>query len=360
VVADEVLPEAGERRELPVTFRSIVELTPGAKVAELFSASWPAYRRWFLRDGPMARPSYVEASRALEKHMPELVPTYERLVDLAGGGDLEARFLSHWNPTPFFSGCSMVAWPGSGGPALLRNYDYVPSLCDTMLLTTCWNGSRVLAMSDCVWGVLDGVNEHGLAVALSFGGRRVLGDGFSVTLALRYVLELCRDVSDAIEALRRVPINLAYNVALVDRAGSAAVVWVSPDRPAVVTPGICSANRQGETEWPEHAELSATVAREATLEAAIAEPEATLRFLEDVFLTDPVYRPPTDTPWSTVYTATYDTTLLSVRLLWPDEEWRIELRAPGEEERTRIVTQILPPLYRPAWRVPFSAPVIVD
>ena len=359
MVADEVLPEAGERREAPVTFRSIVEETPGPKLAALFQGAWPAYRRWFLRDGDAARPSYAAGYRALRTYLPELVGTYDRLVELTGGGDLEARFLSHWRPTPFFSGCSMVAWPGVGGPALVRNYDYVPALCDTTLLTTRWTSQRVTAMSDCVWGALDGVNEHGLAVALSFGGRRVHGEGFSVTIALRYVLELCRDVADAVEALRRIPIDLAYNIALVDRAGSAAVVWVSPDRPAIVTHGICAANRQGETEWPEHADLSATVAREAVLAAAVAEPGTTLAGLEQRFLSEPLYRSPAETAWSTVYTASYDTTAPSVRLLWPDDEWRIDLTATEDAERTRFVTQILPPLYRPTWHVPESVPMIV-
>ena len=37
-------------------------------------------------------------------------------------------------------------------------------------------------MSDCAWGLLDGINEDGLAVSLSFGGRRDVGEGFGVPL----------------------------------------------------------------------------------------------------------------------------------------------------------------------------------
>ena len=52
-------------------------------------------------------------------------------------------------------------------------------------------------MSDCLWGLLDGMNDAGLAVSLTFGGRPVLGDGFGIPLVMRYVLETCEDVAEA-------------------------------------------------------------------------------------------------------------------------------------------------------------------
>jgi hypothetical protein len=76
-----------------VTFRSVVEPAPGPRLHELFELWWPAYRRWFLRDGEQERSSYAGCLRALRTHVPELVPAYEGLVELVGGGDLEARFL---------------------------------------------------------------------------------------------------------------------------------------------------------------------------------------------------------------------------------------------------------------------------
>ena len=81
-------------------------------------------------------------------------------------------------------------------------------------------------MSDCLWGALDGVNEDGLAVALAFGGRREVGRGFAVTLLLRYLLEQCADVPQALEAMAAVPVNLSYNIVLVDAVGDAALVHV--------------------------------------------------------------------------------------------------------------------------------------
>ena len=76
---------------------------------------------------------------------------------------------------------------------------------DGLILHTAWAGGRVIASIDCLWGCLDGMNEAGLAVSLSFGGRRAVGDGFGIPIVLRYVLEFCRTAADAADVLRRVP-----------------------------------------------------------------------------------------------------------------------------------------------------------
>ena len=103
--------------------------------------------------------------------MPELLPTYGRFANWPAAGIGRRGSLSLYCPPAYLSGCSQLVWH-DGEPALIRNYDYAPWLCEDALLLTAWNGRRVMAMSDCAWGVLDGLNEDGLAVSLSFGGRR--------------------------------------------------------------------------------------------------------------------------------------------------------------------------------------------
>ncbi|MEO6444518.1 MAG: C45 family peptidase [Gemmatimonadaceae bacterium] len=142
--------------------------------------------------------------RALRTHMPELLPTYERLVELAGGSDSVARLLSLWCPTPYLTACSQAVWRG-GPPILARNYDYHPMLWDAVQLVTSWTGRRVVGMSDSLWGLLDGINEDGLVVSLSFGGRKAVGEGFGMPLILRYVLETCRTVEEGVATLLRIP-----------------------------------------------------------------------------------------------------------------------------------------------------------
>jgi len=87
-------------RGLPLTFYSVAEPEPGPGWQGLFSSAWPAYRRWYLRDGAAARSGLRECQRMLATHMPELVPTWRRLVELAGGDPLAAQMLTLYNPPP--------------------------------------------------------------------------------------------------------------------------------------------------------------------------------------------------------------------------------------------------------------------
>ena len=137
----------------------------------------------------------------------------------AGGLDLQARFLALYRPPAYLTGCSQVVWPGEE-PMLVRNYDYSPALCEGLILLSRWNGRAVLAMVDCLWGVLDGINDAGLAVSLTFGGRKVVGDGFGIPIVLRYILEFCDTAEQAGEVhASRVPVHMSYNVTAVDRRG---------------------------------------------------------------------------------------------------------------------------------------------
>ena len=174
---------------MPFSFRSIEELELGAKWRAVFEERWPHYREWFLREGEAARPSYATSARMLRAHMPELMPAYDRVVELAGGSDLAARMLSLYKPPPYLAACSQGVWSRGEGPVLVRNYDYAPSRMEGVVWSTRMAERRVIGMSDCLWGLLDGMNDAGLAVSLTFGGRRVLGDGFGIPIVVRYLLE---------------------------------------------------------------------------------------------------------------------------------------------------------------------------
>ena len=76
-------------------------------------------------------------------------------------------------------------------------------------------------MSDCLWGLLDGINDAGLAVALAFGGRqRARADGFGITLVVRYLLETCDTVEQACATLARLPVHAPYNLTLADETAT--------------------------------------------------------------------------------------------------------------------------------------------
>ena len=318
-----------------IHFRAIEEDRPGERWKALFDPAWPFYRAWFLRSGAVARPSFLACRRALRAHMPELVPTWERLVELAGGGDLEARFLSLWCPPPYIVGCSQAVWIDSElaqEPMLLRNYDFSPALLEGNWLSTRWVGQRVMAMSDCLWGALDGINESGLAASLSFGGRTVSGDGFGIPLVLRYVLETASSTASAIAILERIPVHMSYSVTLLDRRSQWATVFLNPDRPVEVTRRKAVTNVQHQVEWPEHARATRSPERLEALQRQL-DAGAGAPAVIDALLSEPLYQPAWQRGYGTLYTAAYSPQTGRASLHWPGQSWVQALDAFEDGQR---------------------------
>ena len=326
--------------ELP--FRAVdAGTSPGATAAAEFARAWPSYRHWFLHEGERARPSYADCRDALRKWMPELFEDYLALVEAVGGGDLEARFLSHWCPPPLVAACS-IAMIGGAAPMLIRNYDYPPSLSDCLALRTHWSGRSVLGMSDCGWGLMDGINDSGLSVAISFGGRRAVGHGFGIGLAVRYVLQTCSTTQEAVDRLVRLPMQMSYNLAILDAAGDHRIVMTAPDRPAEISTALSCGNRQGSTEWPEHADYCNTVQREERLSALVTFPLIESDDLVSAFLRPPLYRSLVESTWGTVYTAAYAPLTGALTLLWPDDQWALDVRDSEGGSRPRTILALVP------------------
>ena len=168
--------------------------------------------------------------------------------------------LSLYDPPPLLAGCSQAVIDG----ALVRNYDYHPDRIEGDVFASAIT-RPVLGMSDCLWGLLDGVNDAGLAVALAFGGRNARGDGFGITLVVRYLLETCETVEQAVATLARLPVHAPYNLTLADAQGDAATVFVGPDRAARVVQPPVATNHQEHVDWPEHAAATRSVERRAAL-----------------------------------------------------------------------------------------------
>jgi len=315
-----------------VTFEAISEAAPGDRWQALFERNWPAYQRWFLTEGIEARQTYLAGLRALRRYMPELVPTYERLCELSGGGDVAARFLSFYCPPPYLSGCSQAIWPGPE-PLLVRNYDYAPELCDGVILGSSWNGRWVAGMADGLFGLVDGMNDAGLALSLTFGGRTIVGDGFGVPLIIRYALEFCRDVKDVAEALKRIPCHMAYNVTAVDRKGRHMTAYLSPDRGAIITDARVATNHQEQVEWHRHARATATVERQRfLLQRLTLHDEPADRFI-GAFLKPPLYSTAYDRGFGTLYTSVYWPERDLIEYRWPGQTWVHSLAALDQGTR---------------------------
>ena len=208
---------------------------------------------------------------------------------------------------------------------MVRNYDYDSKAFDSLVLRTRWQGRTVMGTSDGLWGLVDGVNDKGLAISLTFGGRRVVGEGFGVPLILRYVLQTCSTADEASEVLARVPTHMSYNVTVIDRKRKYSTVMMAPDRPAVVTHAAVATNHQENVEWISHARFTATVERERFLLQRLRlhrDPEE--KFI-GAFLKPPLYSTAFQHGFGTLYTAVYRPRKKEMELRWPGTVWPFSL-----------------------------------
>jgi predicted choloylglycine hydrolase len=314
-----LLPERPRRRD-ELELEAVRELEPGAAWRARFEAMWPAYRTWYLQDGEGARPDLETCRAALERHMPELLATYDRLAELAGGDELAARALSLYRPPGFIVGCSQGAWT-RGEPMLVRNYDYPASRLEGVVCLTAWSGRRVLGMSDCLWGLLDGINDAGLAVSLTFGGGRDVGDGFAIPLVVRYLLETCETVAQAREALARVPVHASQNLTLLDRDGAYATAYVGPGRAPEFPDTAAATNHQSRVEWPEYRRAIRSDERERCVLDLLADSALDRERFIAAFLEPPLYNDDHEHGFGTIYTAAYHPGEGRVEYLWPAYAW---------------------------------------
>jgi predicted choloylglycine hydrolase len=313
---------------IPLTLRAFAEDEPGDQIAGHLRAAWPGFRRWW-HGGAETRPSAAQGRARLEEHMPELVPLWQQLSAMLGDDPDAAAALALWNPPAFLTGCSQAAVT-AGGPALIRNYDWDYRLYDAIVARTAYHGRRVLGMLDCLWGLLDGVNDAGLAVSLTFGGRPQVGEGFGIPIVIRYVLQTCTTAEEATQALSRIPVHMSYNVTALDRDGRRATVYMAPDRPATVTDRAVATNYQGTVEWAPYAAAIRTVERQERLEDMLAD-GADAASVVAACLRPPLYATKFGEGFGTLYTAEYRPAEGVARYYWPGQTWEHSLDRLGTD-----------------------------
>lgn len=333
-------PARAPRTEpVPVRLRSLAEEAPGAAWAQVFWNGWPGWSTW-LGDRAGGEAELDRARRAMRRHMPEFEPVWERLVEAVGADVRAASFLTFWSPPRYLMHCAQAAILDADGPCLIRNYDLDPRLLEGILYRTGWGGREVIGMVDGLAGLSDGMNAAGLAVSLAFGGRAAHGPGFGVPLILRYVLQMCRDVQDGVEALRSLPCHMAYNLTLADAQGAHATVLMSPDRPALVLADRFATNHQLGVEWPWHGRLSQSAERFSALAAVMADGPVTAPGLLHRFLSPPLHSTRYGEGFGTLFTALYRPAQGRMELHWPGlAPLPQSFAAFREGERTLVFTQ---------------------
>lgn len=319
---------------MQILFETISEPSlPGKKWQNLFFTHWDAYKKWLIENEKEVSPTSLEASQqALKTYMPELWPTYERLCSLVNADETAAKFLTGYQPPFYVSGCSNAILKGDDFQ-LIRNYDHHPDLFEGVQLLTKWNQKKVIVTSDCLIGVLDGINEDGLVVSLTFGGRKITGKGFGIPFILRYILEFCSNVDEAIDTLTRIPSHMAYNVTVADKSCHYKTIRVAPNEKAVITNSAFTTNHQHKVDWPENARFNKTVERSLFLRNLLEEKHLTKPDLVAAFLRKPLYNNLFKEGFGTLFTAAYHPKSGQVNLYWPNEQISQSFENFKEEEK---------------------------
>lgn len=174
----------------------------------------------------------------VKRHFPDIL---EEIRGFAEGSQLNHDQLGAFIMTVGASEppkrCSIFAVADGSKIMFGRNYDfyYRVKKYTESYLSAPKGGYMSLGNTDIFVGREDGVNENGLAIGVASVSSETVVPGFSLALAVRYVLDKCKDVHEAEEFLTKVRFLTANNYLLADKGGNMVVVEASPEKASVRT-----------------------------------------------------------------------------------------------------------------------------
>ena len=131
-------------------------------------------------------------------------------------------------------GCTAFAYSKNDNIIYGRNNDLPPYLRDGSKseIYSPQNGNRFNITTSSFINGEEGLNEHGLAVAMTFVMTRLekIKPGFNSCFIVRYLLEKADDTETAISLLMELPIASNCNILLADKNGKMVVVECTPDK----------------------------------------------------------------------------------------------------------------------------------
>jgi predicted choloylglycine hydrolase len=162
------------------------------------------------------------------------------------------------------------------------------------------------------------MNDAGLCLSLTFGGRKEVGYGFGIPFILRYVLEFCKNTTEAVKVLKGIPSHQSYNITIVDKTGATKTVMLAPDRAPVVNNDAFATNHQGKIDWPENAQFNQTIKRYNFIKNYLKSRNISANELSKAFLHSPLYNTKFTQGFGTLYTSVYQPENLIMKVLWPN------------------------------------------
>ncbi|MDN5215817.1 C45 family autoproteolytic acyltransferase/hydrolase [Fulvivirgaceae bacterium BMA12] len=134
--------------------------------------------------------------------------------------------------------CSVFAYGNKETVIVGRNYDMLfefKKFTESSLIAP-RDKFAYISQSDVFIGRVDGVNEKGLFIAMSFVNGTKIQPGINFYFIVRKVLENCENTKQAVSLIQETIVSSANNYIIADRSGDLAVVESAPQKKFVRTP----------------------------------------------------------------------------------------------------------------------------
>lgn len=180
-----------------------------------------------------------ECAKEYQRYFPEVL---DEIQGIADGNEVPVETLHAllfcMYCFEFDNKCTCFAFSTENEIIFARNSDFLVSL--EKLYMNCLyrlNGSYAFNGNTTAFVQMeDGVNQHALAVGLTFIYPHVRKPGLNAGMLLRYLLEKCKTTTEAIEKLQTLPIASAQTLTLADKNGDIAVVECNPNDMEIIRP----------------------------------------------------------------------------------------------------------------------------
>lgn len=174
-----------------------------------------------------------------KKYFPEIL---EEIKGIADGQKMAYEelytFLFSMYCFEFENKCTCFAMKKNEEIIFGRNSDFLIEL--EKLYDSCYynleKSYKFIGNTTAFTEIEDGVNEYGLAVGLTFVYPKIRKAGLNAGMLVRYLLEKCKTVTEAVKELKKLPIASAQGITLADKQGNMAVIECNPEKTTVIYP----------------------------------------------------------------------------------------------------------------------------
>ncbi len=174
-----------------------------------------------------------------EKYYPEVLEEIKGLADGQKGRYKDFyTFLLSMYCFEFNNHCTCFAFKDKDNLIFGRNSDFLVAL-EKLYMNCLYKLNRGYGFNGNTTAFIemeDGINEHGLAVGLTFIYPKIIKAGFNSGMLVRYLLEKCKTTSEVIESLNMIPIASQQTLSVIDNAGNFAVIECNCSHIEIIKP----------------------------------------------------------------------------------------------------------------------------